>query len=296
MSKVPEIERRIQELEGGAFQRLANSYLRRLGYGPINALGSLVGSQKTRKGTPDAFVVGSNGKYTFVESTTQTDGLATKLQGDLEKCLTEKKTAIPVEEIEEVVICHTGQLDPGEHRQLLKWCKGALKLRIYGVHEIALDLAERYPGIARDHLGIAIDTGQILEPEDFVSTYGKSAIRAPLDTGFHGRDTEVEEALEALAGDDILIVTGPAGVGKTRVALEVVRRFCGFHPEFEAWCVLDRGHNLFDDLRAYFSDAGSFLLLADDANRLTDFDRSPAAGPERRSSLQSRRNRSRLCA
>src|SRR6185295_18230736 len=87
MSKVNEIQRRILELEGGRFQQLCNAYLRRRGYDQINALGAVIGSDKTRRGTPDMFVPTKTGKYVLVEYTTTTNGLLEKLESDIGKCL-----------------------------------------------------------------------------------------------------------------------------------------------------------------------------------------------------------------
>jgi predicted ATPase/DNA-binding SARP family transcriptional activator len=49
---------------------------------------------------------------------------------------------------------------------------------------------------------------------------------APLG-GLVGREDEIIEAMERLAGTRLLTVTGPAGVGKTRFAVELARRLVG---------------------------------------------------------------------
>ena len=60
-------------------------------------------------------------------------------------------------------------------------------------------------------------------------------------------------------------------MGKSRLALEVAKRFERENPGYKTWCLLNRGHDLFRDLRSYFSEPGSFLIVADDANRLSNF-------------------------
>ena len=115
-------------------------------------------------------------------------------------------------------------------------------------------------------------TGQILPANEFVTAYGKNKLTTPLNTKFYGREDELQKALEALSGVTVLILTGPAGVGKSRIALEVARRFEKAHPEYRTWCLLNRGLDFFEDLRSSFSRKGSFLIVADDANRLSNFE------------------------
>ena len=71
MSKVNQIQNRIRELEGGAFQKLADAYLTKIGYDRINPLGSVPGSNKVRKTTPDSLNALPNGKISFAEYKTQ---------------------------------------------------------------------------------------------------------------------------------------------------------------------------------------------------------------------------------
>ena len=49
MSKINQIQERIIEIDGGAFQKLADSSLAKLDYSPIIPIGSVIGSNKTGK-------------------------------------------------------------------------------------------------------------------------------------------------------------------------------------------------------------------------------------------------------
>jgi hypothetical protein len=55
MTKLNQIQSALLELEGGKFQKLADSYLYKMGYERINSPGSIPGSDKVKKGTPDTF-------------------------------------------------------------------------------------------------------------------------------------------------------------------------------------------------------------------------------------------------
>ena len=62
MAKINQIQNAIKELEGGAFQKLADSYLLRKGYPQINPIGSVAGSNKVRKVTPDTLIPTGDGR------------------------------------------------------------------------------------------------------------------------------------------------------------------------------------------------------------------------------------------
>lgn len=273
MSKINQIESEIKKLSAGSFQKLADAYLHKKGYDRINPVGAVVGSDKTRKGTPDTFITLPNGKYVFAEYTTQQDDLFSKLDADIEKCFDENKTKLAVNKINEVVICHSSVLNAAEENALTEKCqeRGVI-LNIYGIGPIAYDLYQKYPGLAKEFLGVEVDTGQILSPEEFIAAYNKNKLATKLDTRFHFRNAEVERALHELEMTDLLVISGRAGVGKSRFALECCHLYKDRHPDFNVYCIYNKGPDLFEDLRVHFSAPGQFLILVDDANRITRFD------------------------
>jgi hypothetical protein len=274
VSKINQIQNRIRELEGGVFQKLADAYLHKKGYERINPLGSVVGSNKVRKGTPDTLITLPNGKYVFAEHTTAPgDKIYGKLKSDLRKCLDEAKTGVPVRKIEEVIFCHTSNLSAQEENALAEECQErGVNLNIFGIGPLSFDLSQKYLGLARDFLEVEVDTGQIVHLDEFVAAYNKNKLATGLDTSFHFREEEVEQTLQGLEENHLVIVSGRAGVGKSRLALECCERFKEAHPGYETRCVFNRGPDLFDDLRVHFSEPGHYLILIDDANRLSGFE------------------------
>ena len=273
MSKINQIQSKLLELDGGKFQKLADAYLHKKGYEQINPLGSVIGADKTRKGTPDTFIPLPNGKYVFAEYTTQQEGVFEKLKGDLKKCFDEAKIGILVSKIDEIVICHTSVLSTKEQECLSQECQGrGINVNIFGIGSISFDLYQKYPGLARDFLGIEVDTGQIVSPSEFVAVYDKNRFSARLDTVFHFRENEVKQALMSLDEGDCLIISGRPGVGKSRFALECCKRFVEDHKNYEIRCIFNRGINLFEDIRVHFSEPCSFIIFVDDANRISRFD------------------------
>jgi len=273
MSKINQIENRLREMDGGAFQKLCDAYLHKKGYEQINSLGSVVGSNKVRRGTPDTFVPLPNGKYVFAEYTTQQEGLYDKLGGDLNKCLDESKSGIPSGSIEKIVFCHTGQLTGEEHNSLVNACQAAgVKLDVVGLSVIAYDLYQKYPGLARDFLGVEVDTGQILSQDDFIRTYEANKLATPLSTTFRFREEKIALAIGTLEAGRLVIITGRPGVGKSRFALECCSRFVAVHSDYTICCILNRGPDLFEDIRVHFSSPGKYVILVDDANRISRFE------------------------
>jgi len=276
MSKINQIQNALRAMDGGAFQKLADSYLRKKDarYGQINPLGSVVGKDKVKTGTPDTLIPLPNGKYVFAEhTTTSKERLFAKIKDDLDKCFDEKKTGIPIGHIEEVAFCHTSELSPDELNELRERCeKEGVNLNIFGIGPISYDLLEKYPGLARDYLGVEVDTGQIVPPDEFVSLYGKNKLATRLDTIFRFREQELEKVLDALERGDLVIISGRPGVGKSRLAIECAKRFQEKHNDYEVRCIFNRGPDLFEDLRIHFSAPGKFIILVDDANRVSRFD------------------------
>jgi hypothetical protein len=162
MSKLNQIQSKLRELDGGAFQKLAEAYLYKEGYTRINSVGSVIGANKVRTGTPDTFVTLPNGKYVFAEHTTQQSGVYKKFKADIDKCFDVTKTGIPLDEIEEIVLCYNTDLEPTDERILAKECQGhGVNLNLYGMTRISHDLYQKYVGLAQSELGVEVDTGQI---------------------------------------------------------------------------------------------------------------------------------------
>lgn len=270
MTKINQIKKALRELEGGKFQNLADAYLYKKGYERINSPGSVPGTDKTSKGTPDTFFSFPNGKYALAEYTTQQIGVYGKIEDDLNKCFGVMKTGVP---IEEVIFCHTSTLSATEEHNLAVKCQMyGVNLNIFGIDKISQDLYQKYPGLALEFLGVDVDTGQIMPPVDFIITYGKNKLATRLNTNFHFREKEVGQVAKDLENTALVIVSGRAGVGKSRFALECCERFKDEHPEYEVRCIYNKGLDLYQDLRAHFSEPGNFLILVDDANRISRFD------------------------
>lgn len=288
MSKRDQVEQALLGMDGGRFQKLGEAYLRKLGHQGVNSPGRSVGSDKVSKGTPDTWIAQPDGKFIFAEYTTiARDKVARKLHRDLDNCLDERKTGVPASHIREVILVHTSVLSPADERALLeKGEERGVLVSTIGLGPLTLDLYEKYPALALEYLGIEVDTGQILFPDDFVATYGMNELATPLDTAFTGRESDVADALAMLESGNLVVVSGRAGVGKTRFVLECFRRFTEAHAGWTIRGILNRSRDMYNDLRAHLTPPGQYLVLVDDANRVSGFDYVLEALHDRRSGIE----------
>lgn len=196
MYKVIEnIKNGILKLSQSEFQELCNSYLYRKGYSNIVSLGGQPGKRKTTKGTPDTYIMTEEGKYIFVEYTTQQTNLFSKIKEDLDKCLDEDYTKIPHDKIIRIIYCHnTSKLNPEQNEKLKSVClKKGIELKIIGIDELSEDIYWNHRTIAKEHLNISWETGQILEVDDFIKDYNSNKLTSKIDTKFLFREEEIKK-------------------------------------------------------------------------------------------------------
>lgn len=276
MSMTNDLERSIiEELkkqEGGAFQKIFNDYLF-CKYHPdnFNTLGSELGTNKTTTGVPDSFFRLPNGKYVLINYGTVKNNPFGKLRDDIVDSLDPKKTDIPKSKID-TIICGTGasNIRPGQEEELHQLVGKDIKLKIITVEDLAKELCFKYPLIAKDHLGINVDTLQILSIPDFVKAYDNPAIAAPLNTKFMFRDLEKAKLVQDIQEHKATIVTGPSGVGKTRLVLQVCKQF--EEQGYKVRCIKNNGQSLKDDWQTHTADLSKSLIFIDDANETTDLE------------------------
>ena len=271
MARITVIKDRIRQMNPASFQIMCDAYMSKKGYKNIVALGTMAGAEKTTSGTPDTYVSFTDGKYVFIEYTTKQEGIAGKIKEDLVKCLDESKTGITYDLISEIIyIYNSSNLLPKDDHALKEFCKSyGIPLKIIGIDELAPDLMYHFPSILYDHLRISFDTKQVQGIEDFIDQYDNNKTAAPLSTSFLFREIEMEQVSEKLTAVDVVVVTAPAGTGKTRFALEYARKHAQDHDE-QIVCIHDQGLEIYNDMCMTFEDPGSYFVIIDDANQLSN--------------------------
>ncbi|MEG7967369.1 ATP-binding protein [Bacillus cereus group sp. Sample30] len=270
MSKINEIQMRLGELNGGEFQKLMDAYFSKEYKGTLYPIGSVVENNNTKTGTPDTLIKSIDEKYVYIEYTVQKNGIISKFKDDIFKCLDENKTGIQKHLIGKIICCCNSRLGTSEIEELISIGRdNDIVIEVISLDSIAYKLINT-PLIIKDFLGISIDTQQILEMDDFIKFNDSAKLATPLNIELFGRENEVNEIVEALKEKQVVIISGLPGVGKTRLSLEVMRMFENNNKEYKIKCLRNNGQNLYDDLNTYFNEAGSYLIMIDDANLLTN--------------------------
>ncbi len=267
MSKVNQIEIAIRELEGGKFQKLCDSFITAKENVEITSTGSHVGTDKTIKGTPDSYFINENGQFVFIEyTTTQKKGLLNKILDDIDKCFDISKTKIPKEKIDKIIYCHIDKIEANEKNKIIKLCqKNNCAFVNYDVSSLSFELAHSFPQVANDILNISTDTQQILLPKKFIEEKSRTIT---LENRFYHREDEKKKIKTYLDTNDLIVITGDAGVGKTRIALEVINEYLKENPNYFGCCIENRYATLEDDFLNLYHSHDNILLLLDDSNRI----------------------------
>lgn len=276
MSRLQLIENALVSINESLFQELCDSFLiiRNNNYRVFSRVGSQSGKQKTIKGTPDTFLLLPNGKYIFVEYSTNVTSGISKLKEDIKKCIDFDKTGIDPSFISEIILCINFNLKPVQIEELREELLDTrIVLTIYTLDALALELHLHHRDLANQYLGIHLDTGQIISIDHFIEEYNKvsKGIATPLDNPFLHRESELKSVIEFVKSNDFVILTGAPGVGKTKLALEAMKLFLEENDSFNAYCVSYKSHQLLGDLYQYLDSNKNYLLFVDDANRIDAF-------------------------
>lgn len=276
MTRLQAIENALLSINQAAFQELCDSFLllRNNNYSSFSRTGSQDGKQKTIKGTPDTFLLLPNGRFVFVEYSTNLTAGVSKLMDDIKKCIDQTKTGIPLNQIAEIILCVNFNLKAEEVQNLIDLLATTrIVLTLYTLDALSLELHLHHRDLAHLYLGLPLDTGQIVSIETFIIEYNRASqgISTPLDNTFLHRQNELKELKESIHNFDFIIITGAAGIGKTKLSLEGINSFLTENLSFTAYCVSYKSHTLLDDLYQYFDSEKDYLLFVDDANRIDAF-------------------------
>lgn len=270
MNTITQIENALKAINQASFQTLVNHLLYLRGNKFVAAPGAVVGKEKTSKGAPDSFFVNED-KYIFVECTTQErlGGSKTffeKLLKDVEHCFKEDVTAIEKEKIEKVILACNEKISAEEHKLLntkVKSYNPDTKFEILNIQNLPFLIFDT-PKLAEEYLGIQIVKGDIYILEEFLLKTEKG-LQPSLTNDFMGREEELKNSIEALKKYDILLLSGGAGVGKSKLAVKILKELS--RDNYVPIVIQSSGVSLWDDYQHLFSPGKQHIILFDDANK-----------------------------
>lgn len=265
MTKINQIEQAIIALSPGAFQKLMDEYLiKKYHFENYTPYGSHTGTDKTTQGTPDSYVNCANGKKILIQHGSVGKAFS-KVKDDLLDCLNPEKTGIPVEEIEQIICCHTStNFSPGQTAELESLFANII---IIGLGDISYDLLNKYQGIALDHLGISLDTHQFFNQDDFIKEYEKNAYSTSLDMPLLGRKNELDQLVCLIESTNVVMLYGASGIGKTKLSMEAAKQYADTH-KAKLLFLKGNGESIFNDCTFYIDDGIENVIVIDDANHL----------------------------
>jgi hypothetical protein len=266
------IENFLTKIDQATFQKMMNHLLYLEGYKFIGSPGSVVGKNKTSKGSPDSFFEdGEN--FIFCELTTQerlSSGLTffKKLEKDLNHCFDEKTTGINKSKIVKIILAFTEEIKPSEVDELKKKLREynpSTELALYSVQNIPFKI-QYYPGFAEKYIpGVKTTKGTLHTLPDFLQ-FTTKGIQPSLINPFIGRDEEIKSIKNLLESNDLLILTGTAGVGKSKLAVHIAELFEN-EKKLEPRVIVSSPVPLWDDLQSFILPGKDYFILFDDANK-----------------------------
>ena len=270
MNTITQIENALKAINQATFQTLINHLLHLQGNKFISAPGAVVGKEKTSKGTPDSFFVNED-KYIFVECTTQerlgeSKTFFEKLSKDVDHCFKEAVTSIEKNKIEKIILACNHKVSVEEYNQLyekVKTLNPDTKFEIFNIQNLPMLIFD-IPKLADEYLNIQMVKGDIYTLNQFLLKTEKG-LQPSLTNEFIGREEELKNSLEALKKYDILLLSGGAGVGKSKLAVKILEELS--KDDYVPIVIQSSGVSLWDDYQHLFSVGKQHIILFDDANK-----------------------------
>jgi energy-coupling factor transporter ATP-binding protein EcfA2 len=260
----------LQAINQARFQDMVNHLLHIQGYKFIGAPGSVVGKEKTSKGAPDSFFEDGQG-YAFVECTTlervgKSQTFFSKLNKDIDHCFDKDNHGIAPQDITKVILACTEKISPKEHKELkarVEKHNSTAKLEVLDIQNLPMHIYD-FPGLSQ-YTGVSITKGEIYNLPDFLQKTTKG-LQPSLINDFVGRETDLKDAQQHLEEVDVLLLSGPAGVGKSKLAVSLLEKVAekkGCIPIV----IQSSAVPLWDDFVNLFQNGKDYIILFDDANK-----------------------------
>lgn len=262
----------IKKLDGAEFQRLCTRYVQnRYRLRNLTTLGMKAGTYNTVQGTPDAFWEYPDGAFLAMEAGHYSSNKASakkKIVADIQKCVDYEKGHLSEGTIRTIVACYSfSRFTPEDIQEIRDACP-ARDIELVGPDELATAATEEFPWIGRELLGISYKSHAVMSVPDFIEMHGNSQYRAPLDFALVEREEEMKNARELLENNQVVIIEGESGAGKTRLAIELVEEY-GVSADALPIAVKATKEDISEELVLCCKGKGERIVLLDDANEVS---------------------------
>lgn len=268
MTLINKLENAIKELEGGRFQKLCDSYLRKKYDFKIVSLGSQEGTDKTTKGIPDSYAE-EDDKYVYIMYGTHKPVIS-KLKEDIrsvKKKIIEE--SIAEDKVGRLICCHTSSNITIEQKEELEKIFEPYRLELIGINELAYDLTKlNFQYLAKEYLSISESTEQVWALDDFIRIHDMSKTNAPISNDYIGDVKKYINNMES-SENRILLISSKSGTGKTRLAIEI----CSLldRNKYNILCVKSNNQDIYQDVKCYLSLDKENIIFIDDVNTTQNY-------------------------
>ena len=174
-------------------------------------------------------------------------------------------------------MCFNWNIDQSEIEKLNELAnsfKYGVSVSYWSLDYLSIELHRNHRDLVKEYLGLPFDTGQVVSLKRFIDEYNNAAqgIATKIDNKFLHREEEKEKLRNIINNNSFIILTGSPGVGKTKLALEVIKDFIKEKNDFDAYYISYKSSPLLEDLYQNLDLNKNFLLFVDDANRIDAFE------------------------
>lgn len=276
MVTLTHIKDKIQRLNNTRFQEMCDEILFRTQrkIKSFSRSGMALEVDETKAGTPDSYFLLKNNKYVFNEHTKDKKRGFSKLKSDFESCIDENKLDATVDDIQAINFCISFRISKQDTLALNSLCNDKdIILGLWDIDRLSRNILYENPDLGNQYLGIPLDKSQWVLLKSFVINYNKAgkSIAAPLDNPFYFRDKEIEQSLSSIEEHHLTILSGRPGIGKSKIAVELLQRIKSEDPAVVVWVNSFDSSSIIEDLASKISNEDKIVLFIDDAHRVSHF-------------------------
>jgi hypothetical protein len=193
--------------------------------------------------------------------------LIKKIKDDITNALDKHRTGVEEEDVAVVHICIADNLSTIEDQKIRSaFSKHSHLLKIWNGDQISTLIYYHYPSLAKQYLSIQIGRKAILALPEYLERIG-SAPESLLINPYVSPEI-FPSAKEKFATNNILVISGGGGTGKTRLAVELLKQFALENQGAKNYCIRSNAAPSSDAIALDLA-PGHNNLLIDDAGRET---------------------------